>query len=197
MKRYFEKAGKLLTSAALVASLFIMTTFAGIQDLKAMEVDDIVDHGESVIETYEFKGDTWVKTKELVAPPVIDTVEEEPVETVEEIARELTIEERIALACDEYDISYGYDIVLAIARLETGWFKSDAYIYGNNPGGLSVNEVPIYFDTIEEGVDRFVSNLALNYFGIGLTTPELIGQKYCPVNPGWAELVRELMYYEY
>lgn len=102
-----------------------------------------------------------------------------------------TIEEKLAIACNIYGVPY--DIVLAIARLETGWFKSDAYIYGNNPGGMSVNEVPIVYSSIDEGVEAMVSNLAKNYFGIGLTTPEEIGSKYCPINPDWPVIVRELM----
>lgn len=102
-----------------------------------------------------------------------------------------TIEEKLAIACDIYGIPY--DIVLAIARLETGWFKSDAYIYGNNPGGMSINEVPIVYSSLDEGVEAMVSNLAKNYFGIGLTTPEEIGSKYCPINPDWPVVVRELM----
>ena len=102
-----------------------------------------------------------------------------------------TIEEKLAIACDIYGVPY--DIVLAIARLETGWFKSDAYIYGNNPGGMSINEVPITYSSLDEGVEAMVSNLAENYFGIGLTTPEEIGSKYCPINPDWPVVVRELM----
>ena len=102
-----------------------------------------------------------------------------------------TIEEKLAIACDIYDVPY--DIVLAIARLETGWFKYDAYIYGNNPGGMSINEVPIVYSSLDEGVEAMVRNLAKNYFGIGLTTPEEIGSKYCPINPDWPVVVRELM----
>lgn len=102
-----------------------------------------------------------------------------------------TIEEKLAIACDIYGVPY--DIILAIARLETGWFSSDAYIYGNNPGGMSVNEVPIAYSSLDEGVEAMVSNLAENYFGIGLTTPEEIGSKYCPINPDWPVVVRELM----
>lgn len=102
-----------------------------------------------------------------------------------------TIEEKLAIACDIYDVPY--DIVLAIARLETGWFSSDAYIYGNNPGGMSVNEVPITYSSLDDGVEAMVSNLSKNYFGIGLTTPEEIGSKYCPINPDWPVVVRELM----
>lgn len=102
-----------------------------------------------------------------------------------------SIEERIISACNRYGIDSS--VVLGIARLETGNFTSYAYLVGNNPGGMSVNEVPIFYGSIEEGVEAMVSNLAHNYFAIGLTTPELIGQKYCPVNPNWAYLVRSLM----
>lgn len=102
-----------------------------------------------------------------------------------------TIESKIVEACNRYGIDSS--VVLGIARLETGNFTSYAYLVGNNPGGMSVNEVPIIYGSIEEGVEAMVSNLAHNYFAIGLTTPELIGQKYCPVNPNWAYLVRNLM----
>ena len=102
-----------------------------------------------------------------------------------------SIESRIIEACNRYGIDSS--IVLAIARLETGNFTSHAYLVGNNPGGMSVNEVPITYSSIEQGVEAMVSNLANNYFAIGLTTPELIGQKYCPVNPNWANMVRSLM----
>lgn len=102
-----------------------------------------------------------------------------------------TIESKIVEACNRYGIDSS--VVLGIVRLETGNFTSYAYLVGNNPGGMSVNEVPIIYGSIEEGVEAMVSNLAHNYFAIGLTTPELIGQKYCPVNPNWAYLVRSLM----
>ena len=106
------------------------------------------------------------------------------------IAR-LPIEEKIRLACERYSVDYR--IVLAIARLETGWFKSSAFLNQNNPGGLSRNEQPLYFSTQEEGVEAFVSNLKFNYFDQGLNSPSKIGTKYCPVNPQWASMVERLM----
>ena len=132
--------------------------------------------------------------KAIAELPVVKTVKEVQEEEQKEEIKELSIEELIQNSCEKYGVPY--DLTLAIARLETGWFRSYAYIYRNNPGGLSVNEVPITFDSIEEGVDAFVGNLSKNYFAIGLDTPELIGQKYCPVNPEWAMMVRELMMYE-
>lgn len=121
---------------------------------------------------------------------VIEAVTQNGSIAVDEVA-ELTIEERIRQACESYGISY--DIALAIARLETGWFTSDAYLYKNNPGGLSRNEIPINFDSIDEGVEAFICNLANNYFDIGLDTPEKIGQKYCPVDLNWASKVEKLI----
>ena len=103
----------------------------------------------------------------------------------------LPIEEKIRLACERYSVDYR--IVLAIARLETGWFKSSAFLNRNNPGGLSRNEVPMSFSTQEEGVEAFVSNLKRNYFDQGLDSPSKIGTKYCPVNPQWASMVERLM----
>lgn len=102
-----------------------------------------------------------------------------------------TIEEKIRIACEIHGVPY--DIAMAIARLETGHFKSYAFREKNNPGGLSRNEVPMSFDTIDDGVEAFVGNLGRNYISIGLDTPEKIGKKYCPVNPNWAGLVRSLM----
>lgn len=121
------------------------------------------------------------KTKSATATPM---EESEPI-------KELTIEERIKEACEGYGIPS--ELPLAISILETGWWSSDAYIYGNNPGGMSINEVPIIYDSIDEGVEAFVSNLADNYFGMGLDTPEEIGAKYCPVDPEWGNKVTAIM----
>lgn len=103
-----------------------------------------------------------------------------------------TPQEMIEEACGKYGVDP--ELAVAIARLETGHFTSEAFLKGNNVGGLSENEIPLSFETIEEGVDRFISNLARNYFAKGLTTPEEISGKYCPGNAGsWAEQVRALM----
>ena len=95
-------------------------------------------------------------------------------------------------ACREHDIEP--DIPLAIARLETGNFTSAAFTECNNVGGMSVDQVPITYDSLEDGVDAFVGNLARNYFGKGYDDVEKISKKYCPVNAeSWAEVVRTLM----
>lgn len=104
----------------------------------------------------------------------------------------MTIEDRIELKCLEYGIDP--EIPLAIARLETGHFTSRAFLDGNNVGGLSINEVPMSFDSLDAGIEAFVQNLANNYFAQGLDTVEEIGKKYCPVNKeNWIRIVNQLL----
>ena len=125
---------------------------------------------------------------------VTETIEKNNEPVVERLSNvdNLTIEERIELKCHQYGIE-PY-IPLAIARLETGHFTSRAFLDGNNVGGLSINEMPMSFDSLDAGIEAFVQNLAENYFAQGLNTVEEIGAKYCPVNEeNWVEIVNQLL----
>lgn len=164
-----------LTGAAIAGCLTISLAVCGIDISEAPKL------GSEEFTTVMAMEEKSVKTKSKTATPVEEL---KPV-------KESTIEERIREACEGYGIPS--ELPLAISVLETGWWSSDAYVYGNNPGGMSINEVPIVYDSIDEGVDAFVSNLADNYFGMGLDTPEEIGAKYCPVDPEWGSKVTAIM----
>lgn len=131
--------------------------------------------------------------------PIEIYIPEEPEDNIveltplEQIAAGGSMEEKIKIACNIYGADY--DITLAIGRYETGWWKSYACTVKNNPGGMSRNEVPIYYDTIDEGINAWVQNLANNYFAIGLDTPEKIAEKYCPNNSEYANYLRKMMSY--
>ncbi len=104
----------------------------------------------------------------------------------------LSVEDLICIECDKYGIDA--ELALAIAKLETGHFTSEAYLAGNNVGGLSIDEVPMCFKDLERGVEAFVKTLYYNYFQQGLDTVDEIAKKYCPVNEEqWAESVKALM----
>lgn len=139
------------------------------------------------------------ENKEENDEPIDESATEEAEETVveltplEQIASGGSMEEKIRIACDIYGADY--DITLAIGRYETGWWKSYACTVKNNPGGMSRNEVPITYSSIDEGIDAWVQNLANNYFAIGLDTPEKIAEKYCPNNSGYASYLRKMMSY--
>ena len=123
----------------------------------------------------------------IAVTAVPEKTEEEPVEVEEPLTtEELIIKESEAAGIDP-------KVAVAISRLETGHWTSDAYTYHNNVGGLSDNEVPRSYPTIEDGVKAFV-NCLVSYWEKGLTTPELIEPVYNPLSNGeWSRAVRSLM----
>lgn len=85
-----------------------------------------------------------------------------------------------------------WKIPVAIARHECGYkdnqYLSNAFKNKNNVGGMMYYDTTtkssylMTFDTIDTGVEAFVSNLKRNYFNLGLDTIEKIQPKYAPVN---------------
>lgn len=93
-----------------------------------------------------------------------------------------------------YTIEKGVDpyIALSIMLLETGcnWTCSSLTQKCNNVGGMKGApgcDGGSYkaFATIDEGIMKFVDNLANNYYAYGLTTPEAMNKKYAESNE-WA-----------
>ena len=80
---------------------------------------------------------------------------------------------------------YGVDwrLAIAISIHETGNYTSYIFKNQNNVGGMwngAKGEFYSY-DTLEDGIDAYISNLKYNYIDVGLTTIEEIGNIYCPV----------------
>lgn len=124
----------------------------------------------------------------IAVTAVPEKTEEEPI--IEE-PKTLTTEELIIRESEAAGIDP--NVAVAISRLETGHWTSYAYVYCNNVGGLSDNEVPRSYATVEDGVKAFV-NCLVTYWEKGLTTPELMESTYCPLANGeWAANVRALM----
>ncbi len=84
-------------------------------------------------------------------------------------------------------------LAVAISLYETGckWTCSGLVRDCNNVGGMK-GTPGCYggsfrsFSTLEEGITSFVSLLANNYYGQGLTTPELMEYKYAGGSTTWA-----------
>lgn len=93
-----------------------------------------------------------------------------------------TLEHETACKIQNKAVEYGIDwrVAVAISRWETGNFTSDIYKNKNNVGGLYCNGF-LSYNTLDEGIDAFVSNLKRNYFDMGLDTLEKIQPKYCPI----------------
>lgn len=88
---------------------------------------------------------------------------------------------------------YGIDwkLSIAIARHECGYqdgkYISNAYKEKNNVGGMMYYDPStkasklMSFETIDDGIEAYVSNLKRNYFDLGLDTISEIQPKYAPV----------------
>lgn len=105
------------------------------------------------------------------------------VPVVAEVKEECTLGEtacKIKEVAEEYNIDW--KVAVSISAWETGHWTSSLYFNNNNVGGLYRNGSFMKFDTLEQGIDAFVSNLKYNYFDLGLNTLDLIKPKYCPDN---------------
>lgn len=72
-------------------------------------------------------------------------------------------------------------ISIAISKWETGNYTSVAFLEKNNVGGMMCGNGLINYNSLEEGVVAFLSNLKNNYFDVGLDTLDKIQPKYCPI----------------
>ena len=105
---------------------------------------------------------------------------------------ELTIEEMFKVAANVYDLDF--NLVYAIARLETGNFTSSLWLNSNNPGGIKSGSGWARYHSRFVGIMEMCRMLRYSYIDQGLTTPEAIGKKYCPnTSEGWANKVNQLM----
>lgn len=111
--------------------------------------------------------------------------EQEKVEITKEY--ECTYDE-VSCLIKKYADDYGidYKLAIAISKHETGNYTSYAFKTLNNVGGLmywaGTNSALKSFNSLEEGIEAYVSNLKRNYYDIGLTTIEEIQKKYAPLN---------------
>ena len=101
---------------------------------------------------------------------------------------------KIKESCEKNNIGEHWVDVAAISLWETGTYSSAAFTK-NNPGGLSYADgsTRYSFNTLDEGIDAFVSNLSKNYYGEGRTTLSSISTKYCPgTADNWAKNVNTM-----
>lgn len=84
---------------------------------------------------------------------------------------------------DEYGIDY--KLAIAISKHETGNYTSYAFTSLNNVGGMMYwdgNKMSLKsYDSLENGIISFISNLKNNYIDLGLNTIEKIQVKYAPI----------------
>lgn len=82
-------------------------------------------------------------------------------------------------------------MAIAISRLETGHYTSRAFVEGYNFGGITLSSGVESFDSLSDGLERYVTLLEW-YHSEGMDTPEKMQSTYCPPNENWDEVVNDV-----
>ncbi|MBQ8131551.1 MAG: glucosaminidase domain-containing protein [Bacilli bacterium] len=72
-------------------------------------------------------------------------------------------------------------IAVSISKHETGNWTSNAFKNKNNLGGIMCSSGLRTYNSLDEGIEAFVTLLKNRYFDQGLDTIDKIGPVYCPV----------------
>lgn len=111
-------------------------------------------------------------------------VELESVEKIEELASKCELDEvscKIKAVADSYEVDWR--LAVAISKHETWDYTSYIFKHQNNVGGLwnGMKGKFYSYDTLDNGIEAYISNLKYNYYDEGRTTIETIQPKYAPI----------------
>lgn len=124
-------------------------------------------------------------------------VEEPKVEEVKPVVDEVPTQGTYAYYCYKIKIAalergIDYKLAVAVARLETGNFKSSAFVKGHNWGGIG-SHGPKKYENEEVGFEAYMKLIG-NYYKKYGDDIESMAKRYCPGNATkWAKAVRNIM----
>lgn len=108
----------------------------------------------------------------------------ESLEKIEELSSECTLDE-VSCKIKKVAQDYGVDwrLAVAISMHETWDYTSYIFKHQNNVGGMwnGIKGEFYSYDTLDDGIDAYISNLKTNYYDEGRTTIETIQPKYAPI----------------
>lgn len=108
----------------------------------------------------------------------------ESLEKVEELSNDCALDEvscKIKKVAQDYGIDWR--LAVAISKHETWDYTSYIFKHQNNVGGLwnGMKGEFYSYDTLDKGIEAYISNLKHNYYDEGRTTIETIQPKYAPI----------------
>ena len=147
-----------------------------IKNLGKVSISNTEDE-EVVADTESEKESVLVVTELGDNDSVFDTLEQESQEIYEE--------------CEGTDVDPF--LAIAISKLETGNYSSNAFLVNHNFGGMMKNGEIISYSSFEEGLYAYIQCLQYVYYNRGLTTPETIQPIYCPGENDWGHKVNQII----
>ena len=135
-------------------------------------------------ETSESKKAIQIDQKEEKPLKSQKNAELEGLKKIEELSNECTLDE-VSCKIKKVAQDYGVDWILAIAisKHETWDYTSYIFKHQNNVGGLwnGIKGEFYSYETLDAGIEAYISNLKHNYYDEGCTTIETIQPKYAPI----------------
>lgn len=179
--------------------LYMTNNISGInKDTEVEEVIDISNEAVAVTDKVE-NADISKIAVEIEREEVYDGL------TIEELSSKLNkyLKDKGALANQgdliaTQSLALGVDPYVAVAIMmhETGCNSTCSRLVRNknNVGGMRGRSGKWQsFDSIEDGINGFLSNLSRNYYKKGLDTPEKMANKYAGGSTSWAGKIRNYM----
>ena len=175
MKRFMNEIKRIFESWAVTALLVVAVFFMSISQTTLIRaVDD-----------FDLNSQYWQEKYEAMSK-----ANEAEIEKLEKEAAEPKEIDILKYAGELYDIDP--KLLEAIERLESGNYTSNIYLTKNNTWGAFDGVSYKEFDSREQSTMELARTLRLYYYDAGLDTLEKIGAVYCPDNPNWPVLVREI-----
>lgn len=135
-------------------------------------------------ETNESKEVIQIDQEEEKSLKTQKNAELESLEKIEELSNECVLDEiscKIKKAAQDYGVDWR--LAVAISMHETWDYTSYIFKHQNNVGGMwnGIKGEFYSYDTLDDGIDAYISNLKTNYYDEGRTTIETIQPKYAPI----------------
>ena len=146
-----------------------------------------------ILYSYLFVCQDLIKSMERAETmALVQTYQEEENEPQKQNKVEITKEyectlDKVSCKIKKVAQDYGVDwrLAIAISKHETGNYTSYAFTSLNNVGGMMYwdgNKMSLKsYNSLENGIIAFISNLKNNYIDLGLDTIEKIQVKYAPI----------------
>lgn len=135
-------------------------------------------------ETNENKEVIQIEQEEEKSLKSQKNAELESLEKIEELSNDCTLDE-VSCKIKKVAQDYGVDwrLAVAISMHETWDYTSYIFKHQNNVGGMwnGMKGEFYSYDTLDEGIEAYISNLKYNYYDEGRTTIETIQPKYAPI----------------
>lgn len=135
-------------------------------------------------ETNENKEVIQIDQEEEKSLKTQKNAELESLEKTEELSNECTLDE-VSCKIKKVAQDYGVDwrLAVAISMHETWDYTSYIFKHQNNVGGMwnGIKGEFYSYETLDAGIEAYISNLKTNYYDEGRTTIETIQPKYAPI----------------